>query len=326
MKCDICSSNEFYIKEYEHIYTIKGREVKFSSSRKFCSKCDNLIYDPELDNETGLKAIELYNKEYGLSKDQIIELRNKYNLSQELFSKIIGCAKKTLISYEKGTSIPNDNYVIIINSLISNPGMIETLIEANKNQFSAKEYQKIQDRIANFLAENLIDLEFDDDYVLSEYNGYTKPNKNKINNIILYFADKCVLKTKLLKEMFYADFLHYKKTGSSITGLEYAKLNYGPVPEQFEKILNACAESKLISYQIDYKNDYEYHNIQKNTDANTQIFLPSELETINQVRNFFADFNSKDIVEFSHAEKAFTETDFYKKISYDYAFDIDRIN
>ena len=39
-------------------------------------------------------------------------LRNKYNLSQELFSKIIGCAKKTLISYEKGTAIPNDNYMI----------------------------------------------------------------------------------------------------------------------------------------------------------------------------------------------------------------------
>ena len=49
---------------------------------------------------------------------KVINLRNKFNLSQALFAKIIGCAKKTLVSYEKGTAIPNDNYKIILNSLI----------------------------------------------------------------------------------------------------------------------------------------------------------------------------------------------------------------
>lgn len=142
MKCDICFCTDTYTKEYEHKYHIKGKEIKFVSTRRFCNECNNLVYDEILDNEAGRRAIEIYNKNFGIPKEKIIELRNKYNLSLELFSKIIGCAKKTLISYEKGTALPNDNYTIIINSLIAKPDTIATLIETNKQQFSDKEYEK----------------------------------------------------------------------------------------------------------------------------------------------------------------------------------------
>ncbi len=118
--CDICNSKETYVKDYEHIYEYKGKKIKFTAPRRFCSNCNNLVYDKELDNAVGLKAIDLYNKKYGILKTKIINLRKKYNLSQELFSKIIGCDKETLISYEKGTIIPNDNHILILKSLIEN--------------------------------------------------------------------------------------------------------------------------------------------------------------------------------------------------------------
>ena len=35
-----------------------------------------------------------YNEEYGITKEEIVNLRTRFNLSQELFAKIIGCAKK----------------------------------------------------------------------------------------------------------------------------------------------------------------------------------------------------------------------------------------
>ena len=65
MRCDICGSYETYIKEYNHDYTIKGKKINFISSRRFCKKCNNLVYDSKLDNEASKKAIDLYNKEYG---------------------------------------------------------------------------------------------------------------------------------------------------------------------------------------------------------------------------------------------------------------------
>lgn len=324
MKCDNCLCKSTYVKDYEHNYNIKGKEIKFISPRRFCKECNSLVYDAELDNEASRKAIEIYNKNYGICKEDIVNLRNKYNLSQELFSKIIGCAKKTLISYEKGTAIPNDNYMIIINTLISKPDTIITLIESNKNQFTDKEYFRIKEKISKF-SNNEKQLFYIKDFEPNEYNGYTKLDKNKIINLILMFAKKGILKTKLLKEMFYADFLNYKYTGESITGLEYAKLPYGPVPDNFEKIITECKNEELISYNIEYKNEYELHNIKSLTEIDETVFTNEELDIIDKVIDFFKDFKSKEIADFTHEEKAYIETNFSDKISYDYAFDIERI-
>jgi putative zinc finger/helix-turn-helix YgiT family protein len=325
MRCDFCFCTNTYTKDYKHAYHIKGKSINFISKRRFCKECNNLVYDKDLDNEAGRKAIEIYNKKFGIPKEKIIELRKKYNLSQELFSKIIGCAKKTLISYEKGESIPNDNYIIIINSLLSNPETIKILIDANKYQFSDKEYEKIEDKIMPIIKNNTNQLSNKSDFIPTEFNGYTKLNKEKIINMILYFADDCIQKTKLLKEMFYADFIYYKNVGASITGLEYAKINFGPVPDDYEKIINECIKNNLIKYNIEFKNEYEYHNIKRISNIDKNIFTQNEIETINYIKEYFKNFNSKDIVNFSHKEKAFIETEFFKPISYDYAFEIDSL-
>lgn len=325
MKCDICESQETYIKDYEHNYNIKGKNISFIAKRRFCKSCNNLVYDSDLDNRAFEIAINKYNEEYGITKEEIIDLRGRFNLSQELFAKVIGCAKKTLISYEKGKSIPNDSYLIILRSLLSKPETIKTIIDANKEQFTEKEYKKINEKIASVLPNNTKQLFFNSEYIPNEYNGYSKLSKEKIYNIILYFSEQAVLKTKLLKEMFYTDFLYYKNNCKSITGLEYAKLQFGPVPDQFESILNECSKENLIEYRIEYDNQYESHNISAKTKFDPSIFDKDELEILKQVKEKFKKFGSKDIVDFSHKEKAFTSTEFFEKISYDYAFDIESI-
>lgn len=323
MRCDICKSEETYIKDYEHNYNIKGKNISFVSKRRFCKSCNSLIYDSDLDNKASEIAINKYNEEYGITKEEIVNLRTRFNLSQELFAKIIGCAKKTLISYEKGKSIPNDSYLIILRSLMSKPETIKTIIDANKEQFTEKEFNKINEKIATFLPNNTKQLFFSSEYVPNEYNGYSKLSKEKIYNMILYFANQNVLKTKLLKEMFYTDFLYYKNTCKSITGLEYTKLQFGPVPDQFESILNECSKENLIEYKIEYDNQYESHNISASKEFDSSIFDEEELKILKLVREKFKDFGSKEIVDFSHKEKAFTSPEFFDKISYDYAFDIE---
>lgn len=325
MRCDICKSEETYVKDYKHHYNIKGKDISFVSKRRFCKTCNNLVYDSDLDNRASIMAINKYNEEYGIKKEEIVSLRKRFNLSQELFSKIIGCAKKTLISYEKGMSIPNDSYLIILRSLLSKPETIKTIIDANKEHFTEKELNKINEKIATFLPNNTKQLYFDSDYIPNEYNGYSKLSKEKIYNVILYFANKTVLKTKLLKEMFYTDFLYYKKNCKSITGLEYTKLQFGPVPDQFESILNECLKKKMIEYRIEYNNQYESHNISACKKFDSSIFDEEELKILQQVKEKFKDFTSKEIVDFSHKEKAFTSPEFFSKISYDYAFDIESI-
>ena len=325
MICDNCSSKEFYIKNHKHSYTFKGKTIEFESKRRFCRKCNNLVYDKELDEEAIRKALALYNSKYGIPKEKIIELRKKLNLSQDMFAKIIGCAKKTLISYEKGTAIPNENYVIIINSLLEKPNIIDVLIESNKYNFKEKEYNKIKTRILEFIAENSYSFDDDVEDKLTEYNGYTSFNLKKAINMILYFAKEGILKTKLMKEMFYADFINFRETGASITGLKYAKITYGPVPDNKDQILLKCLNEKYIELDIKYNNDFEQHIIKSLKEFDKYLFDDYELKSLEKVKNYFLNYKAKQIADFSHEEKGYIDTDFSKYISYDYAFDIDRL-
>ena len=321
MKCDICGSLNTYVKEHKHEFLMKGKKIEFIALRRFCKDCNNLVYDEELDNQASKIAIQEYNKKYGINKEEIVNLRKKFNLSQSQFAKILGCAKKTLVSYENGNSIPNDNYTILLKTLMDSPEIIYKIIDANKDSFTEKEYVKINDKINQ--SNNLNQLYSITDFKPSEYNGYTKLNTSKVYNMILFFAQKMVLKTKLLKEMFYADFLFYKEYGLSITGLEYAKINLGPVPDQFEEIINDCTKNDLINYEIEFQNNFEYHEIFSKKNYNKEEFSKKEIEILNKVKDYFKDFTSSEIVEFSHKEKAFINTEYFKNISYDYAFDIE---
>ena len=94
-------------------------------------------------------------KEYKslFDKEEVKELRKNYSLSLDDFSKIIGCAKKTLISYEQGVSIPNDSYLITLKTLISKPEIIKYMIESNKERFTEKELKRINKKIRPFIGE-----------------------------------------------------------------------------------------------------------------------------------------------------------------------------
>lgn len=140
--------------------------------------------------------------------------------------------------------------------------------------------------------------------------------------MIILLADNFILKTKLLKEMFYADFLFYKESCKSITGLEYCKLPFGPVPDQFETILCSGLEEDIIDYEYVSNSSREYYKIIAKKDFNKSTFTEDEMKVLNYVKEYFKNYNSNDIVEFSHKEKAFLETKKCDKISYDYSFDI----
>ncbi len=318
MICDNCGSKETYVKEYHHKYN----DIEFYSKRRFCSKCNNLVYDEELDNEASKKAIREKNKILGVDPDKIIALRKKYNLTQEQFSKIIGCAKKTLISYEQGTSVPNDIYIVTLKMLLENPNIIKPMIESNLSRYSQEEYQKITSKLSIIYDEEDNKKENQE---LSKYNGYTEYSLSKVKNLILYLSQNTILKTKLLKELFYCDFISYKNIGKSITGLEYKKYQFGPVPRNYEQILNKLIQSKSISLNLIIDSDYECNQISSIEKPNTKDFAKEELDIINRVIKYFKNYSSKKIVDYSHKEKAFTDTKENNLISYDYAFDIEDI-
>lgn len=140
--------------------------------------------------------------------------------------------------------------------------------------------------------------------------------------MIILLADNFILKTKLLKEMFYADFLFYKESCKSITGLEYCKLPFGPVPDKFESILISGYKENIIDYELLINSLRECYKITPKKEFNKNLFTEEELKVLKKVKEYFKDYNVEEIVEFSHKEKAFLETKKCDKISYNYSFDI----
>ena len=58
-KCDNCGSFDTYVKNYKHEYNIKGEKVIFEKERRFCRKCNKLVFDAYLDNEEFVQKILL---------------------------------------------------------------------------------------------------------------------------------------------------------------------------------------------------------------------------------------------------------------------------
>lgn len=322
MKCQFCNSENTVVKEYEKEFIVKGKNIKEIIQSRFCVECDNFVYDELLDEEASKKVLNKYFKLYGIEPETIKKFRKKYHLSQELFSKIIGCAKKTLVSYENGTSIPNDTYMIIMKTLFENEETIRPIIEANKERFNEKEYSKIKEKVYSCLSNNVRYLNSSSNQELSEFNGFTKFSIEKIKSVISFLTEYGIHKTKLLKELFYVDFKCYKDFGYSITGLEYARISYGPVPDDFELILKKLENDDIVSSEKIIHDNYEENILKSKVVNDFSILNEDEIKIVNEVRDYFAEFNVKKIVDFSHDEKAFKDTKQAELISYEYAFDL----
>jgi uncharacterized phage-associated protein len=78
-----------------------------------------------------------------------------------------------------------------------------------------------------------------------------KANLRKLMQLIVFFAHhhavKPLGKTKLFKLLFFTDVTHIRKTGRPITGVEYLKFPYGPVPTQGDFALKTLQQHRFIN-------------------------------------------------------------------------------
>lgn len=183
-KCDICGSTDTYVKKYKDTYNVKGIQIDVETDCRFCSKCNHQVRDKKLDNNTILEVYNKYNSLYGIRPEEITALRESYGFSKELFAKIIGCARKTLISYENGTSIPNDNFYIILKMLLNDPSMINNLVLANEQYLTDKDLKKIKEKLGKEPNNIILQAFFNNEEDIADYNGYTEFNINKVEEII----------------------------------------------------------------------------------------------------------------------------------------------
>lgn len=303
------------------IYMVRNEPIEINEKVRINLLNNEEILDVELEDENLENIYRQYRKKKGLlTPEQIKNIREKYGLSQRAFSRILGWGEITVHRYENGAlqSRAHNDYLI----LLQNPDNLKKLLEENRDKINHKDYLKIEENIRNIMTTDIdidkkIEENIEEKYrneMLDESCGYTQFNYEKLVNMVLYFSNNIeqLFKTKLMKLLFYSDFIHFKNYPQSITGLKYLKNYYGPTPIKHQLLLGELFD-KYITYNVGYINFghetvQEYEIIKPLEKPNLSVFSKEEMDSIDVVLDHFRYTTSKQLSTYSHREKAYKLT------------------
>lgn len=263
--------------------------------------------------------------------DEIISIRQKYGLSAARMSEVLGFGINSYRQYEAGEMPSIANAKLI--QMVDNPQifieMIELCSTLEKN-LKVKYLQKAQD-LVDGRKSKLFSLNFKEyllgNHLADVYSGYRNPNFEKFTEMVVFFSDKLSpFKTKMNKLLFYADFLMFKETCYSISGVRYKAIDMGPVPKNFQSIFEYLANNnEIYIYSTEFPDGYtgEQFKAREDRKFNATLFTENELHTLEKVATVFKETSTTAIIELSHLEKAWKNNEKNKsEISYVYAFEL----
>ena len=129
LNCD--EEKEYYTKDIEMSFTVKGVEVKTTVKQAYCCECNKGVFVYQIERENQRKIFDAYKKSFGLlTSEEIISIRKKYNLSQRQLAKLIKCGEKNIARYENG-AIQDQPINLLIKMLDEHPEYFG-LVDYNK--------------------------------------------------------------------------------------------------------------------------------------------------------------------------------------------------
>ena len=266
--------------------------------------------------------------------DEIIRIREKYSLSAAKMSEILGFGVNSYRQYEAGEMPSVANAKLI--QMVDEPKIFIEMVElcATLDDKVKTKYIQKAELLAEEKKRNIFNLNFKE-YLLGNhladiYSGYRNPNFEKFTEMVVYFSDKLSpFKTKMNKLLFYADFLMFKQSCFSISGVRYKAIDMGPVPNNFQSIFEYLANNDEIDiYTTEFPEGYtgEQFRARKDRQFNAVLFTENELQTLEKVATTFQKTSTNDMIELSHLEEAWKKNVKDKGvISYEYSFELNQI-
>jgi len=249
-----------------------------------------------------------YREKHGIPyQDEIIALRKRYGLSAAKMSVILGFGANQYRLYEDG-EVPSESNGKIIKSAM-NPAVFLSLVESSKHQISERDYEKIHSRVQEVADQSKQEScgPVSPSWVFRSArgmaNGFAPISTVRLKNLMLYILGQIgeTFQTKMNKVLFYIDFLSYKENGMAISGLAYQAIDFGPVPQRWDRIYSSFDEvvplTKLVQNQ-------ECVVLWTNTDADMSAFSENEIAIIDKVCAKLKGFTSRDVTKLSHKEPA----------------------
>lgn len=139
-------------------------------------------------------------------------------------------------------------------------------------------------------------------------------NEALLESITAHLASQVLdlSQTKWNKLMFYIDGAHFCQTKTSLTGIDYIKLPYGPVPNNYRQLLVKMAEKKVIAIDQggDIANASRYITLKNGaTSLNTDT-----LKLVEKIVSIFGGWTAVQLSNFSHRLDAWKIPEMYSTI------------
>ena len=333
--CPYCKKEVEYKIEQRELKEFRGIEVNTFENVAICNECNQDLYVNKIEDENNERIYKIYREKANIIKaEDIVKLREKYDISQRELTAILGFGKMTINRYERG-GLPTKSQSDYIKLLIENEDkFIEKVNEAyENNNITEKTYKKIvsegqeeniskkrvQENIRRYLKEVL-------NRKPDIYNGYKSLDLEKVENIISYIASKVknLTITSLNKYLWYIDMLSFNKRAVAITGLTYQNQKFGPtiVYKKYDEL--SLLDEKYQREDIETENGITTKII-SNENFNLDKINDSEKEIIDTIIKLLKNKKVTDISKMSHREDGWKKTKRLEKISFEYAMNLNII-
>ncbi|OMF28679.1 hypothetical protein BK133_18685 [Paenibacillus sp. FSL H8-0548] len=326
--CNECRcEREVQIKEREALLTYGDESFSVIEVFAACMACGQEVSDEELDSLTLRRLQQAYELKHTYHAEGIKKIRLYFGFTQPVFAKILNIGLSTLKRYERGGSSPDVTQMGIFKLLKYAPENMLKFYETNLLNLLPSEKEIVEKRFLELFGESEYERScyhlFETIYKPFENsisNGDVHFHTNKFLNMILFFTQHGVLKTKLMKLLWYSDFLHFKRFQSSISGVTYIHKPYGPVPKEYEAVLAYMESSGQIAILVEEGDDgYTRISITSQRQLQDEWFSPAEFQTLSEIVTYFESFGSREISDYAHRTSAWLETVDDQIIEYSYA-------
>ena len=252
-----------------------------------------------------------YREKHGIPyQDEIIALRERYGVSAAKMALILGFGTNQYRLYEEG-EVPSESNGKMIRSAM-NPKVLLDLVRSSKNQLTEKEYAKITAKVEEVIkaSEGWHDEQWEAERLFrcgrGLANGFAPQSVGRLKNLLLYVLGQMgeTFQTKMNKVLFYIDFLSYRERGMAISGLAYQAIEFGPVPQRWDRVYSAFDE---VQEQLRLVQGQECMSLLAGGEADMSAFTEAEMAVIDEVCGKLRDMTSRAVSKMSHEETAWKE-------------------
>ncbi len=297
-------------------YKVRGEEISLDVTVPVCPSCGEVVSIPSVDDSILDEVYRLYRDRKGLLQpEEIKSLRGKYGLSQRALARLMGWGLITIQRYEAG-NLQNAAHDTLLRRL-DDPGFVLEMLARNGAKLPPKEREAIKGA-----ALGRLETTASDDLAAAferwmERQARSNPSLvgwqdfslDRVAHVIAWLHErvKGLMKTKLAKMLWLADFGNFREHRRSMMGLAYARGTHGPMPDRFQALLGVLEAVGYIQLEpVTFANG-EGEVVRPLVKFEAGVLTEEEVAILERVKKHYGSLSGRQLSDMSHKDPAWAD-------------------